>query len=427
MRALQQLGPLGASAKDALLAALEAIPDGEEHTRREVLATLAAVAPDARTEVPALAEFLAERDAAEAPVDVRRQDEITKLLPRLRDADPETRMHALGALASMRAVEAVANLVPWLAADRPAAERAAAVQALTALDAIQIVPRCRELLADRDESVRHAAAHALAMFGDTQSFARVAEVLTEHIADANSDELWYLGLTGVTALAPALERIVADTSAPTRRRWGATQALAYVGNAAVAKPIAAMVAEVAADTRLADGERQQLIAVALRVLATLDAPGHRELFAAHRDADEKEVRDAALGGLAAGGDATARAELQRGGGTAGGRLDVDEAWGVRLAAVHLRLSEVRGNSVRDVLARLGKALGVPITASKAAAVVLDRRVGAMYSELVGYRPDGAAVLGLCTSQFFVGLDLVPRCHADRIELLTAEEAGERKR
>jgi hypothetical protein len=424
--ALQRLGAVGAPAKDALIACFEALPADEQQQRREVLATLAAVAPDARNELPALAKLLAERDAPAVPADVARHDTIAALLPQLADADPKLRMRALGELAGLRATEAVPSLLPWLAEDRPAVERSSAIQALIAVDAVQCVPRFRELLDCKQREVRTAAAQALAMFGDTESFPRVTKVLLEGLPFASSDQLWHLGLTQVDALAPALERIVASDREPMQRRWGATQALAYLGARTSAPVVAAMLAAVAADERLRDTERQQLLAVGLRTLVRLEPAPHRALFAQHAGSPEREVRDAALAGLAELGDEAAKAELaKRPAGST--RLVVEEPWRTRLLGVRLRLSEVRGNSVRDVLARLGKALGVPIVPSAKAAAVLDRRVGSMYTELVGFRPDASSVLGLCTNKFFVGYDLVPRFHDDRIELLTPEEAGEHKR
>ncbi len=422
-KALRGIGPAAAAAKDELLACFEAVPEDQDWRRREILEALAAVAPEARKELPALEQMLAEREKPVLPADVQRQDAIAALLPGLQDADRAVRMRSLGRLAEMRAVEAISSVLPWLADDRPADERASAVHALIALDATQAVPKLRELLASKQAEVQNAAAHALAMFDDAESMPRVAEVLTEGIASASKDELWYLGLTQVDALAPALERIVADAKEEERRRWGATQALGYLRAPSSAPVIAAMLDQIAADEKMPDPPRQELLAVGLHVLAGLDAASHRERFARHAESVEQQVRNAALAGLALLGDEAARAALRAASPADASAADVPEAWRVRLEGVRLRLSEVRGNSLRDVLARLNKR-GLRIEVSKQVpASDLDRRVGSMYSELIGYRPDALSVLGLCTSSFFTGTELVPRYHQDRIELLTPEEAG----
>ncbi len=77
------------------------------------------------------------------------------------------------------------------------------------------------------------------------------------------------------------------------------------------------------------------------------------------------MRDAALYGLARLGDAEAQAALQQSAGRTE-EPDVPEALRARLEAARLRLNEVRYSTLRDVLARLEKALGLPIVVSKQA-------------------------------------------------------------
>lgn len=423
-KALQRIGPAAAAAKAALIACYEAVPEKESWRQQEVLEALAAVAPEARRELPALEAMLAEREKPAPPADVKRQEAIVEALAGLQHESAERRQRALGEIAQLRATEAIPHLLPWLDGERAARERAAAVAVLMALDAEPALPRMRALLADDDASVRRTAAQALAMWNDAASLPRVAEVLAEGIEQAGKDQLVYLGLTGVAALAPALERIVADGKQAARRRWGATQALGALGVPAAAKVVAAMVDGLAADASLRDSDRQELLVVGLRVLAELDAAAHRSLFERHAKADEQEVRDAALAGLARLGDAEAKAELRRRSPWQAIDLDVPDALRPRLEGTRLRLSQVRGNTLREVLALLEKALGMPITVSaKADPQVLAGRFQGGYIALLGLRPQALAVLGVVNGDFFSGGTLVPRFLADRIELVTPEEAG----
>lgn len=422
--ALRGIGPAASGAKDALVACYEALPAAEEWRRQEVLEALAAVAPAARKELPDLEQLLAAREKPSPSPDVKRHEAIVEALSGLQHASAERRQRALGEIAQLRAVEAIPHLLPWLDGERDARERAAAVAVLMALDAEAALPKMRALLADDSAAVRRTAAQALAMWNDAASLPRVAEVLAEGIEQAGKDQLVYLGLTGVAALAPALERIVADGKQAARRRWGATQALGALGVPAAAKVVAAMVDGLAADASLRERDRQELLVVGLRVLAALDAAAHRPQFERHAKADEQEVRDAALAGLARLGDAEAKAELRRRSPWQAIDFDVPDALRPRLEGARLRLSQVRGNTLREVIVLLEKALGMPITVSaKVDPQVLGGRFQGGYINLLGLRPQALAVLGVVNGDFFSGGTLVPRFLTDRIELVTPEEAG----
>ncbi len=55
--------------------------------------------------------------------------------------------------------------------------------------------------------------------------------------------------------------------------------------------------------------------------------------------------------------------------------------------------------------------------------MLDARLSGVYIELIGFRPSALTILGVFDSDFMVqGASLVPRFHADRIELRTVDEA-----
>ncbi len=427
VKALRRLGPVAKAAKNEMIAYYHALPDDREWLQREALEALAAVAPEARKELPALETMLAERERPVLPAAVQRQQAIAEALGRIQDADLDQRLRALGPIVELRGVEAIPHLLPWLAPDRELRERIAATHVLALLDAEVALPKLRTLLAAKEPELQTAAAHALALFADAESQPQVAAVLAKGIATASKDELWFMGMTHVVELAPFLERIVADSAEVPLRRWGATQALGYLEAPTSAEVVAAMLSEAGKadgkDSKLPERERQQLLAVGLRVLADLDAEGHRALFVEHAKADENEVRDAALYGLARLGDAEAQAALQQ----SAGRIeepDVPEALRARLEATRLRLNQVRYSTLRDVLARLEKALGLPIVVSKQAPPgVLDARFSGMYIELIGFRPSALTILGVLNSDFMVqGASLVPRFHADRIELLTADEA-----
>jgi len=85
---------------------------------------------------------------------------------------------------------------------------------------------------------------------------------------------------------------------------------------------------------------------------------------------------------------------------------------------------VRGNTLRDVIALLEKALAMPIAISKQAdPKLLEGRFQSQYFSLLGLRPEALTVLGVVNDDFFSGGTLVPRFLPDRIELLTPEEAG----
>jgi HEAT repeat protein len=428
LTALRALGPVAAAAKDALIACCESIAADDESQRREVLETLAAVAPEARREYAPLEQLLAELEKPVPAADVQRQDMIVKALAGLQDASAKVRREAMGRVAELRAVEAIPHLVEWLEGERDAGERAAAIQVLMMLDAEQIVPRVRALLGARAPEVRSAAAHALAMFDDRESMPRVAKVLAEALAFANSDQLWGLGITGVVELAPRLERIVADRSANWRRRWGATQALGYLKAPTSAKVIAAMLQGLGEDDGMSDGDRSQLIAVGLRVLAGLDAAAHRELFTKYEQSDESEVRAAALAGLARCGDAKATAELRSLGSENVAALDVPEPLRSKLETARLRLSQIEGCALRDVLVRLEKVAGMPVRlAPDADQGLLAHRFGGGYIGLIGYHPPALSVLYLATFPHFSGGTLEPRFLADRIELVPAKGVAPEKR
>ncbi len=425
IRALRGIGPAAASAKDALFACYQALPEDERWRQQEVLEALAAVAPDARRDIPALEAMLAEREQAVAAPEVKRHDTIVAALLELQDEDRDVRMRALGRLAQMRAVEAVASLLPWLEGDRAAEERAAAIHVLIALDSVP-VEKMRELLESKQQAVRLAAAYALAMWDDTESLPGVAKVLTEGLAFANKDQLWQLGMTEVAALAPALEGIVANRKTTGMRRWGATQALGYLRQPTSGPVVAAMIEEVAADDAMSATDRDELLAVGLRVLVSLDPAPHRQIFTKYSNADEDPVRDAALSGLARLGDEAALAELRRRSPWQMLDLGLADDQRARFEATRLRLSQVKGCTLRDVLKLLEAKLGMRIEVSaKADPEVLDGRFG-NYIDLIGFRPSALRILGAITFGTFgtfSGGTLVPRWHADRIELLTPEEVG----
>lgn len=421
-KALLRIGPAAAAAKDALIACYEAVSEDDSWRRSEVLEALAAVAPEARRELPALEAMLAEREKPVPSADVQRQQQVVEALAGLQDTAPEKRERALRQIAGLRAVEAIPHLLPLLDGDRAVRERVAAVHVLMGLDAEQIVPRLRPMLAAKQPQLRQAAARALAMFQDAESMPRVAEILAEGIDRANKDQLWQLGLTGVAELAPAMERIVGDAADTPIRRWGATQALGYLGTQQSAKVVATMVDAVAKDTTMPDPQRQQLLAIGLRVLAQLDAPANRERFTRHAEADEREVQTAAWMGLARLGDPAAKRELLKG--AAPAEPEAPEALRLRLERTRLRLSQVKGCTLREVLARLRTALELPIDVSdQVPAKVLDGRFGGGYIDLLGYHPSALDVLGALSSDFFLsGGSVVPRFHGDRIELVPSEGA-----
>ncbi len=428
IKALGRLGPVAVAARQALIDCYEAVPTDEPWRQQEVLEALAAVAPDARRELPALATLLDERERPAAPADVQRQQAIAEALAGLQDGSIDQRRRALGQVAELRAVEAIPHLLPWLdeGSDpaRGVGERAAAAQILMLLDAASAVPAFRTLLGDGDRALRAVAARALAMFDDAESRPRVAAVLAEEIAVANKDQLVYLGLTGVADLAPALEDIVRDPEQPPRRRWGAIAALGSLEAKQAAATIAAMLERVGADESMPARERDELLAIGLQVLARLDAVPHRQAFERFAASDETQVREAALLGLARLGDAAALAEVRSKSPWVVLDLDVPAELRPRLLGTRLRLSEVRGNTLRDVLARLEQALGMPIELGGAADPrLLDGRFRGLYIDLLGLRPQALAVLGVIHHDFFSGGTLRPRFHADRIELLPPEAAG----
>lgn len=415
-RALRGIGLAAAAAKEALIASHEGFAGNDRYdakeARGEILETLAAVAPDVRKNLPELDALLAEREQPVVPAAVRHQEALVAALAALQAPSSEKRLQAVRDLTAMRAVEAIPSLAPWLAPDRDPRERVAAVEALMWLDAEVAVPRLRALLDGDHAELRRAAAHALAMFADTQSAPRVAAVLAETLPTASSDELWFLGLTGVQGLSPAIERIVADPRETVRRRWGATQALALLGVRGSAKVIAAMLDAIAADPAFGANDRQELQSVALSALGRLDAAGHRELFAKYREADESDVRQAALAGLAECGDVAARAELGVGPAVAAFPAEVWE----RLESAHLRLSQVKSNTLRDVLARVRKLLDVPIElADGVDPKVLDGRFF-WYVDFLGYRPSVADVLSSIGRYMFSDGTLQPTFVEGRIVL-----------
>jgi hypothetical protein len=295
------------------------------------------------------------------------------------------------------------------------------------------VPRLRELLGSKQEDVRTAAAHGLAMFRDEESMPRVAKVLVGGIAFANSDQLLYLGMTGVVELAPMLERLVANERADWQQRWGATQALSYLNAPSSPKVIAAMVDNIAKDDTMKDSDRQQLLAVGLRVLAQLDAKSHRELFGKHVASDEKEVRQVATYGLARAGDAAARAEMQRLSPLEARMFELPDDLRHRLESVHLRMSQVNGCTLRDVLARLRKQLDMPVEVNaEIDPKLLDARFG-NYIGMLGYRPSALDVLFAIRFAMLMGGtfgpddSLEPVFHEGRIELVPGAKQEPRGR
>ncbi|HEX5053864.1 MAG TPA: HEAT repeat domain-containing protein [Planctomycetota bacterium] len=418
-KALRGIGPAAAAAKPALIASHEGLAGSDRYdaksARREILETLAVVAPDARKELPELDALLTEREQPVPPAAVQRHDALVAALAALQDPSLEKRMGALSDLTELHAVEAIPDLLPLLAEDRDPKERVAAVSVLMWLDAEAVVPQLR-LLLDAGPELRRAAADALAMFADAESSAKVAAVLAEQLPTASKDELWYLGLTGVAGLAPGIEHIVADPHESMLRRWGATQALALLGQQRSAKVIAAMLEGIAAEPKLGENDRQELQTIALTALARLDAKGHRELFQKYRDADESQVRQAALAGLAELGDAAARAELGDAAPVAAQPKAAPEDLRRRLENTHLRLSQVRSNTLRDVIARLSKLLDVPIVLAEGVdPKVLDGRFF-WYVDFLGYHPSAAEVLGSISQYMFTGGALEPAFADGRIVL-----------
>ena len=104
--------------------------------------------------------------------------------------------------------------------------------------------------------------------------------------------------------------------------------------------------------------------------------------------------------------------------------EAPEALRQRLERTRLRLSQVKGCTLREVLGRLSTALELPIDVSKQVPPkVLDGRFGGGYIDLLGYHPSALEVLGVINPDFFQsGATLVPRFHVDRIELVPPEEA-----
>lgn len=195
---------------------------------------------------------------------------------------------------------------------------------------------------------------------------------------------------------------------------------------AKAATVAAMRVQVAADDTLKDGDRQQLLAVGLRTLVKLDAAAHRALFEKHAKSVEREVRNAALRGLARLGDAEAHAEIRKLSAMEVRALELPDDLRQLLEGARLRMSQVDGCTLRDVIARLRKQLGMPIdVAADVDAKLLDARFG-NYIGLLGYRPSALDVLFAIRFAMLVGgrfgpnESLEPIFHQGRIELVPGE-------
>ncbi|MBI5851057.1 MAG: HEAT repeat domain-containing protein [Planctomycetes bacterium] len=430
--ALCKLGPAAPAARSALLQAFVTWKDRDRYDAKEartaILEALAVVAPDARGEVPELEALLAEREKPKPSVDEARQTAITEAMEQLRAPSRTDRARAMNTIAMLRAQDAIPTLETFLDGDRIATERAMAIQVLMLLDAESIVPRVRPLLDASDPELRRAAAAALAMFSDAESLERTTIVLAEAADVAPKDDLWMLGLMRVSGLAPVMERIASDPREPFGRRWGATTALTCLRVKESAPSVAAMIEAIGKDESLHQSERMQLLAAGLRALVALDPEPHREIFRAHLQSEELEVTEAALHGLAALGDRDALAKRLAESPSERFLLELPAADKRRLESVRLRLSQVKGCTLREVIARLGPALGVTIELSpQVDPKVLDGHFG-NYIDFLGFHPSALEILGAMGSMaLFSGEPLDPQISSDVIRLVPREAPRDRLR
>jgi HEAT repeat protein len=203
---------------------------------------------------------------------------IPRIVPLLRDPDPDVRDHVLMRLGELGAVEAVPDILPLLG-DPDAEVRREALDTLTRLRAKAAVPAVRKLLAD--PGTRSAALGALPRLGDRDSLPAFESFLRDPDPDARRSAVAAIVRLGAWEKFPSIRPLLADRNP-------------YVRTSAVE-----------AATQLAGAEFAELVRPLLKDpssrvrIAALDGWGDRErdrtaeLIPLLRDPDE-HVRNGAL-------------------------------------------------------------------------------------------------------------------------------------
>jgi HEAT repeat protein len=418
------IGAMGSAAKEAAPALVEACRDLEgvddwdtRSARHAILECLAEIDPQRRSEVPDLDALLREREQPKAVADVQRHQEITQALAGLQDKTEQARLEAMNRLGELRATAATSSVREFLGESHSLPERCCAARTLMALDAIDTAPLLRPLLQAKESELQYCAALALAQFADSESMPKVTKFLRVVAVTASKDELWMLGNTGVPGLAPVMQRIMANPMQTMHRRWGAVTALTMLAVPDTAPSIADFVDNVASDGKLKEADRSELLNNGLRALTLLDPAPNRERFARFVESDDKEVHTSALLGLAMLGDAEAKAKLLRESPHSWSpAFDLPPELRQKLESVHVRLSQVKGCTLREVAATLQQALGVPVEVDAPAGhPIYNGRFG-NYIDLIGFHPSALTVLFSASMATFSGGAVVPEVTRDKIVL-----------
>ena len=429
-RALQKIGKPAKAMVPQLVAGYRTLADTESgrpwerrEARNAILDALVVLDPENSVGFAPLAERLASNESKANP-GRRREQAIRLALAALETAQGEERVAAIRSLGQWRATEAIPALLPLLNAKEPEQVRGWALRALMEMDATAMVPLLRPMLEAEEAGLRQSAAFALAMFDDPQSRDAVVRYFTKRISIVSKDSLVMIGLTGIKDLAPSFESILRDPEQSSHRHWGAAVALGQLGRKGSVKELARFVRRVEADDKAQLRDRMELIEVALRSIAWIDPSTQRQLFVKYAESDEKQVRDAAMHGLVALRDPATRKKLvARGDYGRAFRYLLEPDLLRKLTTTRLRLSQVKGCTLADVMARFSKKLGIEIELGAS----VDRRVleGVFvgYIEFAGYRPSALSVLGAFGRYTFTGgVELKPVFGPKKILLLPEAEA-----
>lgn len=373
--------------------------DSRKSTIDEILATLARLAPELRKTMPSVDEVLKEMERPTLSEGEIAKAEINEARQALVSGGLDKKCRAVMILAGRLGDESVPELMPFLDEKHPPALRAVTVDVLRRMDVEAIVPRVRPMLDSSDPQLQEVAAIALVMFDDRKSRARVVAFFRERMTSATSpDDFMIFGMTGLEELVPTLIKVLDERDA-FARHFGSLRAIAHIGAAPVADKLAAYILKMERRDDIKAGSRQELISIGLSALGNTAAPEYRKLFEKLAKSDEIEIRDAAVAALARLGEKKALAELAERKPWLASHEPLPRKIIDKLSSVRLRISQVNGHTLEDVLERITKKLDVPISVAKEATPALEGKFY-WYIEYIGLRPTAGAILASIQPMMF---------------------------
>jgi HEAT repeat protein len=341
------------------------------------------------------------------------KDKIARYRKQLASKEPRERATAANQLGHLGATDAMAQLKELLRDDSPEVQYFA-MGALVDLDAEGLAADARRFLESAQPNLRIVAAQALLASGDRDSIEAVLRLLDDSTPYIQHSVALLLGLFGVTEAVPSLEKLLATSSERTVRYWSLS-ALGMLGRKESGPAVARFLEDPDPDMQRA----------ALPALAQIDPARYRKELLEALASDSRELKGAALQGLARIQDPEALKMAMEAGHH--GLLNHYHAPATVSLLEEARIPRklIRRETVPRILGVLSERTGIKME--------LSRRVDAKFHaarygpnfQMLGNAPSALAVLGSFNEWFLdMRSSLSFVVERDLVRVVTPEEARE---